>query len=55
MYPQADGTVAQKKPGIAGVTLDCDTGYGSLVGVTAVFGFVAASRVMNKLVNTQSD
>lgn len=49
MYPQSDGTVAQKKPGIAGTTLDCDTGYGSLVGVTAVFGFVAASRVMNKL------
>lgn len=49
MYPQGDGTVAQKKPGMAGVTLDCDTGYGSLVGVTAVFGFVAASRVMNKI------
>ena len=55
LYPQGDGTVAQKKPGVAGVTLDCDSGYGSLVGVTAVFGFVAASRVMNKLVNTQSD
>lgn len=49
LYPQGDGTVAQKKPGVAGATLDCDTGYGSLVGVTAVFGFVAASRVMNKL------
>lgn len=52
LYPQSDGTVAQKKPGHAGVTLDCDTGYGSLVGVTAVFGFVAASRVMNKIAIT---
>ena len=51
MYPQGDGTIAQKKPGVAGLTLDCDSGYGSLVGVTAVFGFVAASRVMNKLVD----
>lgn len=51
MYPQGDGKVAQKKPAVAGLTLDCDSGYGSLVGVTAVFGFVAASRVMNKLVD----
>lgn len=54
MYPQGDGSIAQKKPGVAGATLDCDTGYGSLVAVTAVFGFVAASRVMNKLVLKQS-
>lgn len=55
MYPQGDGTVAQKKPALAGVKLDCDTGYGSLVTVTAVFGFTAASRVLNKLVDKASE
>lgn len=50
MFPQGDGTVAQSKPALAGVTLDCNTGYGSVVGVTAVFGMIAASRVIDKLV-----
>ncbi len=49
-YPAPDGSVGYKKPGKAGVTLDCDTGYGSLVSVTACFGMIAAARVMNKLV-----
>lgn len=49
-YPAADGEVSYQKPGVRGATLDCDTGYGSLVNVTASFGFVAAARVMNKLV-----
>lgn len=49
-YPAADGEVSYQKPGVAGATLDCDSGYGSLVSVTASFGFIAAARVMNKLV-----
>lgn len=49
VYPRADGTVGHQKPGVPGANLDCDFGYGSLVGVTAVFGMVAASRVMEKL------
>ncbi len=49
VYPRADGSVSHEKPGVAGASLDCDFGYGSLVGVTAVFGMVAASRVMDKL------
>lgn len=49
LYPQGDGTIAQNKPSTAGVTLDCNTGYGSVVGVTAVYGMVAASRVLDKL------
>lgn len=49
-YPAADGEVSYQKPGVKGATLDCDTGYGSLVSVTASFGFIAAARVMNKLV-----
>ncbi len=50
-YPAPDGSVSYKKPGSAGTTLDCDTGYGSLVSVTASFGMIAAARVMNRLVD----
>ncbi len=48
MYPQADGSVSRRKPGIHGVSLDCRFGYGSTSTVTAVFGFVAASRAINR-------
>jgi tRNA A37 threonylcarbamoyladenosine dehydratase len=49
VYPRADGSVGHEKPGVPGANLDCEFGYGSLVGVTAVFGMIAASRVMEKL------
>jgi len=48
VYPRGDGTVCHAKPGKAGVTLDCDTGYGSTVVVTATFGMVAAARVLER-------
>ncbi len=48
LYPQADGSVGQEKPGIKGVSLDCHIGYGSSACVTSVFGFVAASRAIDK-------
>lgn len=51
VYPKADGTVSHEKPGIHGVSLDCRFGYGSASFVTATFGFVAASRVINKTLN----
>ena len=47
-YPKPDGTVSHEKPGIHGVSLDCRFGYGSSCFVTASFGFMAASRVVNK-------
>jgi tRNA A37 threonylcarbamoyladenosine dehydratase len=47
VYPQADGSVSQRKPGIHGVSLDCRFGYGAASFVTATFGFVAVSRVIN--------
>jgi tRNA A37 threonylcarbamoyladenosine dehydratase len=50
MFPQSDGEVGQHKPATAGTTLDCNTGYGSFIGVTATYGLVAASRVLDKLV-----
>ncbi len=47
-YPKADGSVGHEKPGIHGLSLDCSLGYGAASFVTATFGFVAASRVINK-------
>lgn len=46
VYPQPDGSVSHRKPGLHGVSLDCRFGYGSISTVTAVFGFVAASRAI---------
>ena len=49
-YPQADGTVcATKNLSSGSVKLDCNSGFGASVAVTATFGFVAAARVINKL------
>jgi len=48
MYPQADGNVGQQKTGIKGVNLDCNFGYGSSSCITAVFGFTAAARAIEK-------
>ncbi len=48
VYPKEDGTVGHEKPGIHGVSLDCRFGYGSATFVTASFGFMAASRAINK-------
>lgn len=48
LYPQADGSVGQEKPGVKGVSLDCNFGYGSSSCVTSVFGFAAAARVIDK-------
>ncbi len=49
-YPSSSitGEVTHAKPGIAGATLDCEQGYGSVGFVTGVFGMVAASRAVNK-------
>lgn len=49
VFPQLNGSVDRCKPVIAGTTLDCNSGYGSFVGVTATYGMVAASRVLEKL------
>ena len=49
MYPVGDGSVSHAKPESAErSTLDCDTGIGSFVGVTACFGFTAASHAIRK-------
>ncbi len=48
VYPDASGSVGWCKPGVPGATLDCDSGYGSSVTVTATFGMIAAARAVNK-------
>jgi tRNA A37 threonylcarbamoyladenosine dehydratase len=50
LYPQADGTISKRKPGVKGASLDCNMGYGSVSYVTATFGMIAASRVINQSV-----
>lgn len=49
-YPQPDGSVCQNKVLPEGQTrLDCAGGFGASTCVTATFGFVAVSRVLQKL------
>ncbi len=50
VYPQADGSVCQQKTVTDGNTrLDCSGGFGASTCVTATFGFVAVSRVLQKM------
>ncbi|MBD3609646.1 MAG: tRNA cyclic N6-threonylcarbamoyladenosine(37) synthase TcdA [Gammaproteobacteria bacterium] len=51
VYPKDDGSVSPEKPGVHGVTLDCESGYGSATQVTASFGFTAVSHALKKLSN----
>ena len=46
-YPDKDGNVGYQKPGVAGLSLDCSFGYGSVVAVTATFGFIAVATVLD--------
>lgn len=50
VYPQPDGSVCQLKSATDGNTrLDCSGGFGASTCVTATFGFVAVSRVLQKM------
>ena len=49
-YPKPDGTVCQQKSFVgAGVKLDCSGGFGAVTMVTGTFGFVAAAKVVERL------
>lgn len=48
-YPNEEGSVDYAKPGIKGVHLDCTMGFGSATQVTATFGFVAAARAIEAI------
>jgi len=45
-YPDKEGKPGYCKPGVAGLSLDCSFGYGSVVSVTASFGFAAAAKAV---------
>jgi tRNA A37 threonylcarbamoyladenosine dehydratase len=46
-YPRLDGSVTQQKQNSQGASkMDCATGFGAFVGVTASFGMIAASRAI---------
>jgi tRNA A37 threonylcarbamoyladenosine dehydratase len=56
-YPQADGSVcATKAKSNEGesMRLDCNAGFGASVMVTGSFGFFAAARAVNKLLQKKS-
>ncbi len=54
VYPAENGTVSYEKPGSENqTTLDCGTGLGSFVGVTASFGFAAVSHAINRYLKTK--
>ena len=49
-YPQLDGSVSFQKTQQQGSgKMDCSTGFGAFVGVTATFGLVAASRAIKHI------
>ena len=53
VYPQPDGRVGQQKSAMPdGVKLDCSGGFGAATMVTGSFGFAAASRGMERLLQT---
>ena len=54
VYPDGEGGVTQAKPGVPGVRLDCDRGYGSVVFVTGAFGLVAAARAVQRALDARS-
>lgn len=55
-YPKPDGSVCQQKSVLEGSTrLDCASGFGAATMVTATFGFVAAAKVVEKLVRKAQD
>lgn len=54
LYPAADGAVSHAKPSQPErTTLDCASGIGSFVGVTACFGFTAAAHAIRKYLRDQ--
>jgi len=53
-YPNNDGSVDYRKPGVKGVHLDCAMGFGSATQVTATFGLVAAARAIEAIIRKKS-
>ncbi len=49
MYPQSDGSVCSTSEAGENLKLDCETGFGSTTHITGIFGFMAASHVINSI------
>ncbi|WP_257385240.1 tRNA cyclic N6-threonylcarbamoyladenosine(37) synthase TcdA [Tahibacter caeni] len=55
-YPQADGSVCGTRPaGEDSLRLDCGSGLGAAMHVTASFGLVAAGKAIEKLLAARAD
>lgn len=48
-YPDAEGCVSYAKPGENNQRIDCSTGFGASMMVTASFGLFAAARLLEKV------
>jgi len=53
VYPDANGGVTHSKPGVPGVSLDCEMGYGSVSFVTGTFGLAAAARAIDRALDAR--
>lgn len=53
-YPATGGTVSFAKPGVANTDLDCASGFGASMMVTASFGMQAASRLLQRVVKPET-
>jgi tRNA A37 threonylcarbamoyladenosine dehydratase len=49
VFPHCDGGVSGERPDAGSGRLGCDAGLGSVAHVTAAFGMIAASRVLQRL------
>jgi tRNA A37 threonylcarbamoyladenosine dehydratase len=50
VYPNKDGSVGGDRAPAPDLRLDCDTGFGTASFVTGTFGLVAASRIVQRIV-----
>ena len=49
LYPTCEGGVSHDRPEDLPAGLRCDAGYGTATHVTAVFGMIAAAKVLERL------
>lgn len=49
-YPVGDGQVSYAKPGASAEAMNCSTGFGASMMVTASFGLQAAATLLHKLI-----
>jgi tRNA A37 threonylcarbamoyladenosine dehydratase len=54
LFPQTDGSVCKTVEDGANLKLDCESGMGSVTHLTGTFGFIAASFVIEEIVNKKN-